>query len=188
MTPYAHWHIEGQNGPMSNECADRGIISFQSLLEWVEQLPYKRTSEHKYQLVFDEECGTCSTKNALVKAVALENSWVNVKLYVGMYEMTEDTNPGVGDILIRHQLATIPEAHVYLKIDGKIKDVTGLPSGKSSFNKTLRFEEEIHPNQIESYKKEWHKLHSANTAKTIGLSTEKLWEIREECIAILAEE
>ena len=56
MIYLSHLSIEAANGPMSIEAVDRGIISFQSFIEWVSQLPYKRNSNQAdYTLVFEEE-------------------------------------------------------------------------------------------------------------------------------------
>lgn len=188
MIPLTHRQIEAVNGPLSTACVDRGIISFSSFIEWVEQLPYRRNSDRAdYSLVLTEECGACSTKNALVKAVALENNWEDVQLFLGIYKMSDKTNLGVGDILSSYGLDEIPEAHTYLKINGEIRDVTGLPAGAESFEKTLLDEIAIEPNQIGDFKIAWHLEHLRAYASDKKLSLEKVIEIREACIATLSE-
>lgn len=189
MIPLTHRQIEAVNGPLSAACVDRGIISFSSFIEWVEQLPYRRNSDRTdYSLVLTEECGACSTKNALVKAVALENNWEDVQLFLGIYKMSDKTNPGIGDILSSYDLDEIPEAHTYLKINGEIRDVTGLPAGAESFEKTLFDEIAIEPNQIGDYKIAWHLEHLRAYASDKKLSLEKVIEIREACIAFLGKD
>lgn len=188
MIPLTHRQIEAVNGPLSAACVDRGIISFSSFIEWVEQLPYRRNSDRAdYSLVLTEECGACSTKNALVKAVALENNWVDVQLFIGLYWMSEATNPGVGEVLKNESLSYIPEVHTYLKINGEIRDVTGLPAGAESFEKTLFDEIAIEPNQIGDFKIAWHLEHLLAFANEKKFSLEKVIEIREACIATLSE-
>lgn len=187
MTVLAHLHIEAENGPLSNECVDRGIISFQSFIEWVEQLPYGRNSDRAdYTLIFEEERGACSTKNALVKAVATENDWNQVQLFLGIYAMSEKTNPGVGKVLNQFGLTTIPEAHVYLKIDGEIRDVTGLETGTEPFYKSLQTEIKIQPEQIGVFKMEWHQKALQNVTADLGFSLAELWTVRQACIAALS--
>ncbi|MFT5819958.1 MAG: hypothetical protein ACI8ZM_001183 [Crocinitomix sp.] len=188
MTALAHLMIAAENGPLSNECVDRGIISFLSFIEWVEQLPYGRNSDRsEYRLVLDEERGTCSTKNALVKAVALENSWDNVILCLGLFLMSEKTNPGVGAILKEANLESIPEAHTFLKINGEVRDLTGLEKGSESFEKTLQLEVEIKPDQIDEYKVNWHRAQMVAYSFENGMSPNDLWKIREKCISALSE-
>ena len=188
MTALAHLIIEAENGPLSAECVDRGIISFLSFIEWVEQLPYGRNSDRaEYRLVFDEEKGTCSTKNALVKAVAIENGWENVKLYLGLYLMSEKTNPGVGAVLAELNLQSIPEAHTFLKINDAIRDLTGLENGTESFEKTLQLSVEIKPDQIDEYKVNWHRAQMVAYSFENGMSPNDLWVTREKCIAKLSQ-
>lgn len=188
MSILAHLHIEAEKGPMSNECVDRGIISFLSFVEWVEQLPYKRNADRSnYSLVFDEECGTCSTKNALVNAVALENGWNQVQLFLGLYQMSELTNPGIGTILKKANLKFLPEAHVYLKIDNTIRDCTGLALGKSSFLETLSHETEILPDQIAAFKINWHQNHLLKFARDNGCTIDEVNNVREACILRLSQ-
>ncbi len=186
MMPLAHWHIEAEKGPFSSECVDRGIISFQSLIEWVEQLPYKRNSNRAdFSLVFNEECGTCSTKHALVKTIAEENDWSAVQLFLGQYEMSEQTNPGIGVLLQENSLDFIPEAHVYLKIDGRIFDLTGLPKGVTSFEQSLTNEHLIEPYQIGDYKFKWHDAVLLNYGIQMNKSLDALKEIRENGLLLL---
>ncbi len=188
MIALAHLHIEAEKGPLSNECVDRGIISFLSLIEWVEQLPYQRNTDRSdYTLVLEEECGTCSTKNALIKAVAIENGWGNVTLHVGIFLISEKTHPGIGPTLNKYKLKCIPEAHSYLKIANEIRDVTGLETGDESFDLSIQLEEEIRPEQIGDYKINFHQDYLQNYAKKIGLSRDELWKIREECIEKLSQ-
>ncbi len=187
MTALAHLIIEAEKGPLSSECVDRGIISFLSFIEWVEQLPYGRNSDRsEYRLVFDEEKGACSTKNALVKAVATENGWDNVKLYLGVFMMSEKTHPQLKNILNKNELKAIPEVHTYLKINDEIRDVTGLETGSVSFEELVEIEVEIKPDQIGDYKENWHKSQMIAFSFENGRSPNDLWDIREACILELS--
>ncbi len=188
MIPLTHRQIEAHKGELSTACVDRGIISFSSFIEWVEQLPYRRNSDRAdYSLVLTEECGACSTKNALVKAVALENNWEDIQLFIGLYWMSEATNPGVGEVLKNESLSYIPEVHTYLKINGVVRDVTGLPLGQESFLATLQEEIEISPNQIGQFKLDWHTERLARFASTQNRSLIDVKKIREACITRLSE-
>lgn len=183
----SHLHIEAQNGELSTECVDRGIISFLSFIEWVEQLPYKRNSDRaNFKLVFEEECGTCSTKNALIKGIADENGWSFVQLFLGIYKMDEQTNPGIGQILKGYDLPYLPEAHTYLKFNDVLHDYTGLSIGDIPFSDQLLNEIEIKPEQIGDFKLNLHKDFMKDWSKSVGFSFAEMWNLRESCILHLS--
>jgi len=187
MTPTAHWHIEAEKGPLSDECVDRGIISFQSLIEWVEQLPYKRNSNRAdYSMVLSEECGTCSTKNALAKAVAIENGWDDVQLFIGIYQLSQLTNPPVGPVLKKYRLHALPEAHTFLRINGELKDLTGLSNGIEPWQKSLSEFVEIQPSQIGAFKVQWHDAFLLKFAQENHQTISEIHKIREECLTSLS--
>jgi len=133
-----------------------------NLLQEIKALPYGRNSDRSdYSLILKEQKGTCSTKHAYVKHIALKNSWDEVKLFIGIYMMKEKNTPGVGTVLKKYDLTEIPEAHTYLKIEEQVIDITGLSLTVESFEKSLQQETEITPEQIGDYKLEllnlWHK-------------------------------
>jgi hypothetical protein len=101
--------------------------------------------------------------------------------------MTAENTPGVGGVLDKYRLASLPEAHCYLRYRGSRIDVTHTSSGR----RELKFfhEEEITPEQIVEYK---ISLHRQFLQQWIGENDlagvrdlEVLWQIREECIAAL---
>lgn len=48
----------------------RSLADFHSAVAYVSRLPYRRNyNRADYNLVFKEECGTCSTKHALLAAL-----------------------------------------------------------------------------------------------------------------------
>ena len=144
-------------------------------------MPYGRNSDRSdYRLVFDEEIGACSTKSALVKAVAVENGWDNVKLCLGIFMLSEKTHPLLKNSLKEGGIDAIPEAHTYLKINNEIRDVTGLEDGNESFEKSLQMEMEISPDKIGTFKVNWHKAQLVAYAFENGMSPNNLWEIREK--------
>ena len=64
--------------------------------QYVCGLPYGRNSDPNDPLiVLAEQRGTCSTKHALLRRLAIEQG-LDVALVVGIYEMTERNTPGVG--------------------------------------------------------------------------------------------
>ena len=108
-------------------------------------------------IVRTEKRGTCSTKHALLRRLAIEQN-LDIALVLGIYEMSEQNTPGGGVVLAKYGLAILPEAHCYLRMAGKRIDVTraayrGLAEPIADF----LHEEEIDPTQIPNYKTEIHK-------------------------------
>jgi hypothetical protein len=170
----------------------RGITDFQAVGRYLQALPYGRTANRAdFGAVLHEGRGTCSTKHALLATLAHEQQ-LPVILTLGIYDMHEHNTPGVGVVLARYGLASLPEAHCYLTYRGTRIDVTR--SGAEPMEPITRFlyEEAIVPEQIGAYKvtlhrqcmQEWVRNHP-ETVK--GRSFEDVWQIREECIAALAQ-
>src|ERR1700740_2919474 len=102
---------------------EKGIHSFRKACDYVKQLPYRRNSDKTYLLcVFTENCGTCSTKHALLKQLAEENNATDIKLVLGIFKMNGSNTPAVKQILDEAGLNHIPEAHNYLKAKNEVID------------------------------------------------------------------
>lgn len=167
----------------------RGLRHYRAAAQYLHGLPYGRNSNRSdYRLVLKEGRGTCSTKHALLAAVALEQG-LPVFLTIGIYDMSEANTPGVGPVLSAHGLDRLPEAHCYLTYRGQRVDVTR--GGVSPREEIAAFHREwrIRPAQIGAHKQS---LHQAFLREWLGRNPdveegfEALWEIREACIAALA--
>ena len=111
-------------GPLSAEIIARGLTDFRAAGRYLHALPYGRTADRAdFSAVLREGKGTCSTKHALLAALAQEQG-LAVVLTLGIYEMHERNTPGVGVILTRYGLVSLPEAHCYLTYEGWRIDVT----------------------------------------------------------------
>lgn len=118
-------------GPLSTEFIALGITDLQAVGRYLQMLPYGRTADRaNFQSVLRQAKGTCSTKHALLAALADEQE--------------------------------------------------------------LPHEESIIPEQIGDYKvamhrqflQDWVLNHPEMTA---GMGFEQLWQVREACIAVLAQ-
>jgi hypothetical protein len=122
------------------------------LPKYLHELPYGRNADRAdFHSVLSEGRGTCSTKHALLAAVALEQG-LAVSLAVGIYDMSEINTPGVGHVLSRHGLDSLPEAHCYLRYSRRRVDITR--SGISPQGPIAHFHAEwtIEPSQIGAHK------------------------------------
>lgn len=168
-----------------------GITDFRAAARYLYRLPYGRnTNRADFRLVLTEGRGTCSTKHALLAQLAREQG-AEVDLTLGIYEMTERNTPGVGTILETYSLPYLPEAHCYLRYQGKRVDITRAGVGPGQPIGPFLYEETITPEQIGEYKVELHQRFMREWAATTDVaghrSWEELWHIREACIAALSE-
>ncbi len=112
-----------------------------------------------------------------------------IRLMLGIYEMSERNTPGVGRVLEKYGLASVPEAHCYLMYRNDRIDITRAVDGAEPIAKFLH-EEVISPDQIADYKVSVHHHFLRNwigtAATSRAMSLDAAWKIREECIAALA--
>jgi hypothetical protein len=140
--------------------------------------------------VLREGKGTCSTKHALLAAIAQEQD-LAIALTLGIYDMHERNTPGVGAVLARYHMASLPEAHCYLTYAGERIDVTRCGAEPAAPITQFHYEEAIAPEQIGDYKVTLHRqfmqtwVHD-HAERVRGRHFEEVWQIREACIAALA--
>ncbi|HLP14544.1 MAG TPA: VOC family protein [Flavobacteriales bacterium] len=168
----------------------KNISYWGDFLDWLRSVPYGRNSSRAMpELVITESCGTCSSKHALAKKVAVENNIPNVQLIISIYKMTEKNMPGIGSHLSQNGLEYIPEAHCYLKVNGKPLDLTNANSSFVNFYDSIMEEHEINFDQVDVFKVELHKNFMRNWIRLHNMkqSFDEIWEIRERCIHSLSE-
>jgi len=143
---------------ISKEFVDRNILTFNQATLFVRKLSYGRNAnKNNLASVFADNCGTCSTKHALLKRLADENDFKNVKLILGLFRMNKKNTPEISATLMQNDLEFIPEAHCYLKFEEQIIDLTKINSKPTDFLDDLIEEIEISPDQITDYKVNYHK-------------------------------
>jgi hypothetical protein len=175
-------------GPASEAFRQIGCGSYRGAARHLHELPYGRNSDRAdFMLVLPEQRGTCSTKHALLAAVALEQR-LAIALTIGIYDMSEANTPGVGRVLSAHGLTSIPEAHRYLTYAGRRVDITR--AGVSPQTSIARFHAEwtIEPAQIGAHKLALHHEYLRGwlrEPRNLSFSFEEVWRIREECILAL---
>lgn len=179
-------------GEISASFIDRGIRHFQSAAEFVNGLPFGRNAACADKMaVLREGRGTCSTKHALLRRLALEQN-LEINLVLGIYVMSEQNTPGVGDVLAKYGLTALPEAHCYLRSGKRRIDVTRVTE-RDAVERIAQFlhEETISPDQIGEYKADVHRKFLekwvASSDLNVTYTLEELWTIREECIAALTQ-
>jgi hypothetical protein len=170
--------------PVSAAFLEIGPRDFRSAARLISSLPYGRNANPEHPLaVLTEGRGTCSTKHALLRRLAIEQG-LDAALVLGIFEMTERNTPGVGKVLAKYGLTVMLEAHCYLRSGGHRVDVTRKVERKPVEAMSMFLHEgDIDPDQIGSYKISLHKKMLAAWAtdqRVHGLGLEELWRIREE--------
>ncbi len=164
--------------------------TFGEAASFVRQLVYARNSNKADLLsVFADNCGTCSTKHALLKLLCEEHNFMGIKLILGLFRMNVSNTPKITKTLKASGLDYIPEAHNYLRFENQILDYTTNTSTAADFENELMEEIEILPYQITDFKVDYHKQFLANWLKknsNINLTLDELWYIREQCIQDLS--
>ncbi len=176
-------------GKISEAFLKNGILTFRQATKFIQNLPYGRNSnKNDLASLFTDNCGTCSTKHAILKQLADENNFTDIILICGLFRMNSQNTPEISSTLNKHGLVFIPEAHNYLKYKNQILDFTKPDADAIDFIDDLIEEIEILPHQITDYKVTYHKKYLEKWLENntnIKLSLTDLWTIREQCISDL---
>lgn len=179
-------------GATTDDFLSMGLNDFRAAVDYVWRLPYDRNSNRAdFNLVLRENRGTCSTKHAALAQVAFEQKQP-VFLTLGIYEMNERNTPVVAAVLDEFGLETLPEAHCYLTHRDERIDVTRFPKGETVEPiENFLYEETIRPDQIGEYKVRLHRTFFRDWMRERNLDErfafDELWNIREKCVAALAQ-
>ena len=180
-----NFNIKTNRGIISEQFLKRNISDFHAACQYISELPYKRNSVKNNTLcVFDDLGGTCSTKHAVLRKLALDNTHGEVKLILGVFKMDSGYTWKIKNTLEKFNLNYIPEAHIYLKLDDEYFDFTNPGSNYNQFKDKLLIEKEIEFNEIGDEKILFHKdfLEKWISGENIPYNLEKIWNIREQCI------
>lgn len=164
-------------------------MNFESLIEKVKHIPYGRNSiRNDFSLVISENKGTCSSKHAFLKEFADKNNIKNVKLFIGIFKMTESNTSKIYPLFSENELSYIPEAHCYLKINGIPVDATTTESFYQIIKNEIIEELEIIPSQASHFKVIYHQefIKKWILETKQNKSFEEIWRIREQCILKLS--
>lgn len=176
-------------GKISEAFLKNGILTFRQATKFIQNLPYGRNSnKNDLASLFTDNCGTCSTKHAILKQLADENNFTHIILICGLFRMSSQNTPEISSTLNKHGLVFIPEAHNYLKYKNQILDFTKPDADAIDFIDDLIEEIEILPHQITDFKVTYHKKYLEKWLENninIKLSLTDLWTIREQCISDL---
>ncbi|MCR9170922.1 MAG: hypothetical protein NXI10_00405 [bacterium] len=178
------------NDPLTLDIIESGCVTWEDLVRSVRNFKYGRGEDRgDFESVWYRRMGTCSTKHGFLYQIAQLNELDSVELLVGIYLMTPENTPKVKDVLNSYQLDGIPEAHCYLKVGGTYVDATSNSSSYEKIASDILQERTVEPEFLITEKIQHHRkfLRSWLKLANAPYSEEKLWKIREECIAALTE-
>lgn len=175
-------------GPISDAFREKGISDFSEACVYVENLPYGRNSTRKdFTLVLTEGKGTCSSKHALLVALAEENARQDIELIAGIFLMSEETHLQLKGYFSDKTYKQIPECHCYIRCNGVRYDFTGPTSLMDKIAPKIVREQRIEPQQVVDWKIVIHKDYLERWLKrnpSINLNLEDVWKDREEIISL----
>lgn len=167
------------------------LTTWKELVDYVQILPYGRNSNRSdFFLVLKEKKGTCSSKHALLSSIALENEFHDVQQILGIYKMTDNNTPGVGDTQLTLTIDYIPEAHSYLKIGNEYFDYTNPRASYKRIELALLYEIKIQPQDVVEKKLRIHQdfIMQWIDEQQLDLSLDEVWAKRESCIDRLSKQ
>ena len=176
-------------GKISKYFISQDIFDFAQASKFVQNSAYKRnTNKFNKLCVFEDLGGTCSTKHALLKELAVENKHKEIKLMLGIFNMNSQNSTKISKVLDKYNLTEMPEAHNYLKVGENYLDFTRKNSTPEDFLKDLVQEIEIQSDQTIEFKTNYHQTYLKQYLQEhpeINFAFSEFWQIREECIAAL---
>jgi hypothetical protein len=175
-------------GEISHFFLSKNITNLWGAIDYVKKLPYGRNTDRvNYAQVLIEQRGACSTRHALIAALANEIG-VPLNLTLVVFLLTSDNTPKIAQILESSGLTAIPEAHCYLTYDNNVLDITFPESEAFLFTSNVEEEFIITPEQIGPFKLEKHQDFIKKWIKNKpDLNFELIWNVREQCIQKLSQ-
>jgi hypothetical protein len=178
------------SGPVSGKFLSMGIDDFIGACRFVHELPYGYNSNREDLMVlFKEKLGTCTSKHAVIAALAAE-SGLPIKKVVGIYAMTEEIVSGANEVLDKYKLPYVPMVHCFLIYGEHSVDLTeGNNNGKKRSIEDFLYTEEVIPNISERdeyllYRKAL-KDHISTRGELQGIDLKRILHAREEGLALL---
>jgi hypothetical protein len=122
-------------GVISEQFLQQGLNTFHEACLWVKNLPYGANSNNEDSLIlFEEKCGTCTTKHGAIARLAQEHT-LPIHKHLGFYRLSDEIVTGVDALLQPYGLDFIPQIHCFLVYaDCRVDLTEGNCNGK---NKTI---------------------------------------------------
>jgi len=177
-------------GDISKKFLDLGISSFKDACLYVHNQEYGYNTDYDDKMIFfKENKGTCTSKHAVIAALA-EELEIPLYKYVGVYKFSEEISNGVNKILEKYNIPYVPMNHCFLVYKDYRFDLTeGNNNGKK-----MSIENFIHVQKVAPFiskKEEYLILKEVISDKILppnqmnGIKERNLLKAREEAIKLL---
>ncbi|MDR7834246.1 hypothetical protein [Riemerella anatipestifer] len=94
---------------ISDEFLKIGVEDFYGACLFVSSLDYKRNkNKTDISCIFYDNGGTCSTKHAVLRKLAIENGREEIKLMLGIFKMDANYALRIKEVLEKNKLNYIP--------------------------------------------------------------------------------
>ncbi len=173
-------------GWVSTELLGRGVRTLGAAAEHLRALPYGRGTSRAFSAPLLDGRGTCSTKHAAFKELALEQGFDDVALVLVMTALAPPVGPAVAAAAAAHGVPVIIDAHCRVDVAGEPVDLT-FPDDEPPLRPGEELSQvHIAPDDVIEEKPRRHRAFVSEYAAAHGLSAEALWAAREAFIAALA--
>lgn len=134
-------------GIISAKFLSQGINSFTGACRYIHVLPYDYNSDKDdLMILFKENKGNCTTKQAVIATLAAELDLPVVK-NIGIYAMTEKIVTGTKEILAKYNLPYVPMVHCFLVYGEYRVDLSeGNKNGKNRSIEIFLYTQRAEPN------------------------------------------
>jgi hypothetical protein len=180
-----------EKGPNSERFIEKGIFTFKEACNYIQKLPYGRTSDRtNNSLILAEGKGTCSSKHGLLASLTEENNQLEIELIAGIFMMSPATHPQLTNYFKDKNFTYIPEMHCFFRYKGKRFDFTSSTNRLEFIEPKLVREQRCEPHQVGEWKEMIHKEYMnkwIGRNLSLGLTFDQVWKHREVCIGLLSE-
>lgn len=131
-TPLLPYNAPIENaGPISNAFQNLNVPDFHAACAWLQALPYgKNSRSDDLMVLFEDGCGTCTTKHGVAAALA-EELGLPIRKHIVFYKLDGSVRSGIDPILQNRNVAFVPNTHCILGEGIHFVDLThGNQTGK----------------------------------------------------------
>ncbi|MGF1460488.1 MAG: hypothetical protein ACFBSG_15860 [Leptolyngbyaceae cyanobacterium] len=174
------------HGVVSEQFLQRDLKTFYEACHWTKNLPYGKNSNNEDSLIlFEEGCGTCTTKHGAIARLAQEH---NLPIYkkLGFYRLNDEIVTGVDSILAAYGLDFIPQIHCFLVYENCRVDLTeGNCNGKNKtiedYDYIVQVEPDLSAGEHQAYYLEYLRRYADRFAQIAALNEATILTALAEC-------
>lgn len=182
--PNADLPLEGE---LAGLFLSKGLQDFHQALQFLKELPYGPNKSEGARAVFEDGCGTCSSKHGCAAALAIECGLKTVSKVMVYYRLDASRFKNVEPVLDLYGLPYVPNFHCVMASGYSIVDLTeGNRTGKlrdiDEFDVMFRSEPFVDQDTYQDYFKQAIDIFKICDSRLREYSAADLLAIRSECL------